>query len=295
LRYLESVKSILTEDSHLLRPVFAFSAPFAVAQQPTLGIINPGRTATLVLLLTIFILGYVFITQAQKGKKFPIRKIAGFEAIKEAIGRAVETGRPVLYTFAYGNLYGGYAPQFMASLGILSYVSKLAGQYDARVITTFGVPEAIPMVEEIMREGYRIGGRPDAYTQNDVRYQTFEQFAYAAATQATILREKVATNIMIGPFAAEALIFAETGAAAGAIQIAGTARETQIPFFVLVCDYVLIAEEMFAAAALATGDESTAAVLGAEDVGKFISIALILLGIGLLTLLKVNLGALLSI
>jgi hypothetical protein len=62
-----------------------------------------------------------------------------------------------------------------------------------------------------------------------------------------------------------------------------------------VCDYVLIAEEMFAAAALATGDESTAAVLGAEDVGKFISIALILLGIGLLTLLKVNLGALLSI
>ena len=59
---------------------------------------------------------------------------------------------------------------------------------------------------------------------------------------------------MIGPFAAEALIFAETGAAAGAIQIAGTARETQIPFFVLVCDYVLIAEEMFAASALATGD-----------------------------------------
>ena len=97
-------------EHHLSALTFAFSTPFAVAQQPTLGIINPGRTATLVLLLIIFILGYVFINQAQKGKKFPIRKIAGFEAIKEAIGRAVETGRPVHYTFAYGNLYSGYAP-----------------------------------------------------------------------------------------------------------------------------------------------------------------------------------------
>jgi hypothetical protein len=280
---------------HLSALTFAFSTvPFAAAQQPTLGIINPGRTATLVLLLIIFIMGYVFISQAQKGKKFPIRKIAGFEAIKEAIGRAVETGRPVHYTFAYGNLYSGYAPQFIAALGILSHVTKVAGQYGARVITTFGVPEAIPMVEEIMREGYKIGGRPDAYKSNDVRYLTTEQFAYAAAVQSTIIREKTATNIMIGPFAAEALIFAETGAASGAIQIAGTARETQIPFFVLVCDYVLIAEEMFAASALATGDPTTAASLSAEDVGKIISIALIIIGIGLL-LFNVNLGALLSI
>jgi hypothetical protein len=290
---LKSVKRILAENHHLSTSLLAVS-PLAVAQQPTLGFINPGRAATLVLLLIIFILGYVFINRAQKGKRFPIRKIAGFDAIKEAIGRAVETGRPIHYTFAYGNLYSGYAPQFMAALGVLSHVSKMAGQYGARVITTFGVPEAIPMVEEIMREGYRVGGKPELYKQQDVRYLTNEQFAYAAAAQATIIREKVATNIMIGPFAAEALIFAETGATAGAIQIAGTARETQIPFFVLVCDYVLIAEEMFAASALATGDAATAASLSAEDVGKIISIALILIGIGLL-LLKINLAALLSI
>lgn len=269
-------------------PLAATPAP------PVLGIINPGRTATLVLLLIIFVLGYLFINRAQKGAKFPIRTIAGFEAIKEAIGRAVETGRPIHYTFAYGNLYSGYAPQFMAALGILSHVAKMAGKYGARLITTFGVPETIPMVEEIMREGYRSAGKPEMYKQRDARYLTTEQFAYAAAVQATIVREKVATNIMIGPFAAEALIFAETGANAGAIQIAGTARETQIPFFVLVSDYVLIAEEMFAASALATGDPTTAASLGAEDVGKAISIGLIILGV-LGALLGASLGALLSI
>ncbi len=293
---MDFVERIVRERCLLSSPTLVFSiVPLAAAsQQPVLSIISPGRTATLVLLLTIFILGYVFINQAQKGKRFPIRTIAGFEAIKEAVGRAVETGRPVHYTFAYGQLYSGYAPQFMAALGVLSYVSKLAGQYGARLITTFGVPEAIPMVEEMMREGYKSAGKPDMYKSQDVRYCTTEQFAYAAAVQATILREKVATNIMLGPFAAEALIFAETGAQAGAIQIAGTARETQIPFFVLVCDYVLIAEEMFAASALATGDETTAASLGAEDIGKIISIALILLGMGAL-LFRMNLGALISI
>ena len=284
----------MTESSHTYSRAFASSTPFAAAQQPTLGIVIPGRLATLILLLILFILGYVFIRQAQRGKKFPVRKIAGFEAIKDAVGRAVESGRPIHYTFAYGNLYSGYTPQFMAALDVLAHVSRLAGQYGARLITTFGVPEAIPMVEELMREGYRSGGKPEMYKSGDARYLTTEQFAYAAAVQATILREKAATNIMLGPFAAEALMFAEVGANAGAIQIAGTARETQIPFFVLVCDYVLIAEEMFAASALATGDMTTAASLSAEDVGKAISIALIILGIAAL-LFSVNLGALLSI
>jgi hypothetical protein len=293
---MESVRKILAENSPLSSLVLACSVvPLAAAPSPpVLGFINAGRTATLVLLLILFILGYLFVNQAQKGRKFPIRTIAGFEAIKEAVGRAVETGRPVHYTFAYGNLYGGYAPQFMAALGVLSHVSKVAGQYGARLITTHGVPEAIPMVEELMREGYRSAGKADMYRVEDVRYLTDQQFAFASAVQAAILREKIAANIMLGPFAAEALIFAETGVNVGAIQIAGTARETQIPFFVLVCDYVLIAEEMFAASALATGDMTTAASLGAEDVGKIIAIALIILGIAAL-LLSVNVGALLSI
>jgi len=252
---------------------------------PTLGVFVPGgKLAGFIVLVVIFVFGYVFISQAEKGTKFPIRTIAGFEAIKNAVGRSVEMGRPIHYTFGYGNLYTSMAPQFTAGLGVLSYVAKLAGQYGARVITTFGVPEAIPMAEETMREGYRSGGKPDMYKLEDVRYLTTEQFAYASAVQAIINREKAAANIMIGPFYAESLIFAETGANTGSVQIAGTARETQIPFFVLVCDYVLIGEEMFVASALATGDAATAASLGAEDVGKIIAVALILLGTALLQL-----------
>lgn len=283
---MNQIKKVLTK--HITFPGLPlFSLPILTAPPPppTLGIFVPGgKFVGFLLLIVIFVFGYIFIAQAEKGKKFPIRPIAGFEAIKDAVGRSVEMGRPIHYTFGYGNLWTSMAPQFMAGLGVLSYVAKLAGQYGARVITTFGVPEAIPMAEETMREGYRSGGKADMYKLEDVRYLTTEQFAYASAVQAIINREKAAANIMIGPFYAESLIFAETGANTGSVQIAGTARETQIPFFVLVCDYVLIGEEMFAASALATGDAATAASLGAEDVGKVISVVLILLGIGLLQL-----------
>ena len=53
---------------------------------------------------------------------------------------------------------------------------------------------------------------------------------------------------MIGQFAAESLILAEAGNTVGAIQIAGTTNAYQIPFFVVACDYVILGEEMFAAA-----------------------------------------------
>jgi hypothetical protein len=280
---MNTVKEILTKYkafSGLLLlglPILAAPAP------PPLGIfVAGGKLGGFVLLAIVFVFGYIFIVQAERGTKFPIRTIAGFEAIKDAVGRSVEMGRPIHYTFGYGNLYTSMAPQFTAGLNVLGYVSRLAGQYGARVITTFGVPEAIPMAEETVREGYRIGGKPEMYRHEDVRYLTSEQFAYASAVQATINRERAAANIMVGPFYAESLIFAETGATTGSVQIAGTARETQIPFFVLVCDYVLIGEEMFAASALATGDAATAATLGAEDVGKVISVVLLLLGLGLL-------------
>lgn len=56
-----------------------------------------------------------------------------------------------------------------------------------------------------------------------------------------------AANIMIGPFWAKSMMFAETFHRVGSMQVGGTARMYQIPFFAALCDYVLIGEEMFAA------------------------------------------------
>ncbi|MEM1623111.1 MAG: DUF6754 domain-containing protein [Sulfolobales archaeon] len=236
-----------------------------------------------VILLVLLVAGYVFMNEARSGKEFPVRKIPAFDAIEEAVARSVEMGRPVHMTFGFGTISSAMAPQFIAGLGVLSHVARLCGKYGAKLIATLGVPEAIATTEEIVREGYYSSGRPELYDPTyNVRYLTDQQFAYASAVQATLIRENVGANIVVGPFYAESLIFMEAGNMVNAFQIAGTARETQIPFFVLVADYSFIGEEIFAAGALASGDRETLASIRGQDVGKLLSIILIVLGILLL-------------
>lgn len=82
---------------------------------------------------------------------------------------------------------------------------------------------------------------------------------------------------MLGTFYAESLLIAETGNHIGAIQIAGTAEPSQLPFFVAACDYVLIGEELFAASAYLSQDPMLLGSLKGQDVAKImIMIAIVI-------------------
>ncbi|MEM1661216.1 MAG: DUF6754 domain-containing protein [Candidatus Bathyarchaeia archaeon] len=231
-----------------------------------------------IILLTLLLSGSIFMEQAKNGKNFPVRKIRAFEAIEEAVARSVEMGRPVHATFGFGSMSSTMGPMYVAGLGVLKHVANVCAKYGAKLIVTHGVPEATAITEELVRESYYSGGRPELYDSINVRYLTDVQFAYASAVQATLVRENVGANIVVGPFWAETRIFMVTGDRIGAMQVAGTAREVQIPFFVLLADYAFIGEEIYAAGALASGDAVTLASLRGQDVGKLISIVLIIIG-----------------
>ena len=65
----------------------------------------------------------------------------------------------------------------------------------------------------------------------------------------------------------------------GAIQIAGTARPAQLPFFIAACDFTLIGEELFAASAYLSGEPRQLGSLKGQDVGKGIAMVVIILGV----------------
>ena len=93
------------------------------------------------------------------------------------------------------------------------------------------------------------------------------------------MRERPAACFYLGKFFAESLILAETGFSIQAIQIAGTAETSQLPFFVTACDYTLIGEELFAASAYLSQDSKLLGSLKGQDIAKFIILAFLFLGV----------------
>jgi hypothetical protein len=217
-----------------------------------------------------------FIENAKAGKRLFLRRIAGLEAVEEAVGRATEMGRAVLFIPGIQDMDN---VQTIAGLSILGQLAKKTAEYE----TILEVPVSRSMVmaagRETVKEAYLSMGRPDAYNDNMVHYITDAQFGYVAAVDGIMVREKPAACFYLGAFFAESLILAETGNSVGAIQVAGTAMPAQLPFFVAACDYTLIGEELFAASAYLTGEPRMLGSLKGQDVGKIICMSFIAAGV----------------
>ena len=140
---------------------------------------------------------------------------------------------------------------------------------------------------ETVEAAYLGEGRPDAYNEDNIYYLTDEQFGYTAGVQGVMVREEPAAGFYMGAFYAESLILAETANSIGAIQVAGTAMPSQLPFFVAACDYTLIGEEFFAASAYLSNDPEQLGSLKGQDVGKVIAAVLLIVGCVLATLANV--------
>jgi hypothetical protein len=233
------------------------------------------------MIITCAIILY-FINQARRGKKLFIRKISGLDAVDEAVGRATEMGRPILYCMGIGLV--DYIAT-IASFNILGEIAKKTGQYETPLLVPTSNPVVYTVAREIVKESYTTIGRPDLFDSDNVYFVTDSQFAYAAAVDGVMLREKPAANFLIGYFKAESLILAETGASTGAIQIAGTDQITQLPFFVTACDFTLIGEELYAASAYISKEPLLLGAIKGEDLGKIIifGILIIFSVIGLVT------------
>ncbi len=223
------------------------------------------KTNILVCFLAFAAIVVWYIRHARSGGEIYIRPIAGMEAIDEAIGRATEMGKPILYVCGLSGL-GSIST--ITSLTILGRVARRTADYETPLLVPCADPLVMLAAREIVREAYADAGKPDAYREQDIFFVTDRQFAYVLGVAGIMLRELPSANIFMGYFFAESLILAETGAVTGAIQIAGTDADTQIPFFVTACDYTLMGEELYAATAYLSRDPLLLAQLKAQDIGK---------------------------
>jgi hypothetical protein len=230
---------------------------------------NPSIFVSFIFLLSISYIFLYYINSAKKGKikEVFIRRIPALNYIDEAVGRATELGKPILYIPGIMDIDN---IQTIASLSLLSYIAQKSALYETELIMPVSRSVVMTVAQEVIKEAYLKVGRSDLYRADRVFYLTDDQFGYAAAVDGIISRERPGAIFLIGAFYAESLILAETGFSAGAIQIAGTAMITQLPFFIAACDYVLIGEELFAASAYLSTDIIDKITLKTQDISKAI-------------------------
>jgi hypothetical protein len=233
------------------------------------------RINALILVLIFSSAILLYTRWARQGKTLFLRKIPGLEAIEEAVGRATEMGRPVLYIPGIQELD---EIETIAGISILGRVAKITAQYETPLYVPVRYPLVLAAGQEVVENAYREAGRPDAYDNDMVSYVAGEQFAFTANVNGYMVRERPATNIYMGAFFAESLLLAETGNAAGSIQIAGTARPEQLPFFIAACDYTLMGEELYAASAYLSHEPLMLGGLKGQDFIKMLLVAVIILG-----------------
>jgi hypothetical protein len=237
------------------------------------------HTGRIPLLIAAFLLGgsvLWFLSQARKGRELYIRKIAGLEAVDEAVGRATEMGRRIYYIPGTQDMNN---VQTIAGVTILGRVARLTAEYEADLQVPVSRSMVMITAREVVKEAHLNVGRPDSYREDNIYYLTDDQFGYAAGIDGLVVREKPATVFYMGAFYAESLILVETGNSIGAIQIAGTAQPAQLPFFVAACDYTLIGEELFAASAYLSREPRLLGSLKGQDVGKALIVAALLIGV----------------
>lgn len=214
-----------------------------------------------------------------------VRRMAGVEAMEEAVGRATELGQPVLYVAGTQDLDD---VQTVASLGILRAVGRMSARHGCEFIMPTNRSLVLAAARDVLRESYTAVGRPDSFSPEMVSYISDDQFGFAARVDGIIAREKPAACFLQGAFYAESLLLAEAGAQAGAVQVAGTAMSHQLPFLVAACDHVLIGEEFFAADAYLSGDPQKLGSLCGQDLLKDVVIAVLIAGAVLVTVADVS-------
>lgn len=242
---------------------------------------NTGRFA---LFFTVVVVAFVLLNiwRAEKGgrqgKDLYIRRIPGLNAIDEAVGRATEMGRPVVMV---PGIPSNVDAIVMQALKIFAYVTRVAANFGNPILVCCAYAPVYTVATEMMRDVYQREGLGDKFDPDSVRFISDRQFAFAAGVSGLMLREQAAAVFLMGDFFAESLIFAETANGIGAIQVASSTQNTQTPFFIAACDYVLIGDEFYAASAYLTRQPVLVGSLIGQDWCKMVVGTLVFIGMAL--------------
>ncbi|MBK9120823.1 MAG: hypothetical protein IPM18_14685 [Phycisphaerales bacterium] len=229
-------------------------------------------------LVTFFIaMNLFFLWRARCGHLPYVRPIPGVTAMEEAVGRATEMGRPIVFAMGTSDIRDIITH---ATMSILGYIARLAARMQTQLITMVVKPDVYPLAQSIVHDAYRSEGMEDDFNaEEQVRFLSDQTIVYAMAVARTIEENDAGCAFIFGRCDFTSLLMTEPGAQRGVLQIAGDPNLGQIPFFVCSCDFTIIGEEFYAASAYVSADPSARGTLVSQDLVKGVLALLIVIGV----------------
>ena len=135
---------------------------------------HTGKIPLFIAMIAFSIAIVTSIYQARSGEEVFVRRIPGLEAVNEAIGRATEMGRSILYVLGLGGVSG---PATIASMNILGQVARRTADYETPLHVPCHDPIVLNVVREMVKAAYLNEGRPDSYNEDTIFFLTDSQFA----------------------------------------------------------------------------------------------------------------------
>lgn len=235
----------------------------------------------LFLLLFLLYLWWIGWGRKEQGKQFTLRRIRGYEAAREGLSRAAETGRALHTSPGTGGVSasGASTASTLAGLAIVESMAHASAITGAPVQATTNDAVAFALTENAIRRGYQRAGWSMERESGGARFLTHnDPLAYVAGAAEVVAQQKASHAVIAGQFGPEVMFLLEAQRRSGANQIAGSSDPQAVALMVLAADQTLIGEEIFASGAYLDRRKSHIASLLAQDGLRWIVILAIIAG-----------------
>jgi hypothetical protein len=243
-------------------------------------------TVWAVLFLLLSGLALILLTRLYGGRDTTprTREIAAFEGLRDELGRAAESGRPLHLALGSGELGGANTVSSLAGLQVLEALVDAAVSYGTAPIITVGDPTLLVLAQDVLRRAYERSQIPEFYDATQVRFVAPSSLAYSAGAIPVGTPEDLTATVMAGTFGSEVSLLADISGRRSEPKMAAVDAAQAIGALYPATDRLAVGEELYAAGAQITKQRKYVTSLATEDVLRFV-LALAILGVAVLALI----------
>jgi hypothetical protein len=210
------------------------------------------------------------------GKSIPkLRNFPAIDAIREGVGRSVETDKPVHFGLGDASQLGGdRAAGTISALNFLSHTARLCAEMGAKFIVRISPsPHLLAQATSLVTDAYVFEGKEAELDKTyTIRYYG-DSRGYMTGGISDMTTLGVALNVTMGALSVETIWAYAITRSMGGIGVGGGSRWGMIFGLAMLADYALLGDEMYAASAKISGDRDMAASFVSADWMKYVLIA----------------------